>query len=135
MGTRFCATQEAPIHDNVKHAIVANDERGTNLIFRSLHNTARVGKNSISDEVVRILAQQGAVFDQVADLVAGIKGRKLLETGNMDAGLFWAGQVQGLIHDVPSVAELVNRIVGEASEIIAGRLHRMLSPAVSVSPS
>jgi NAD(P)H-dependent flavin oxidoreductase YrpB (nitropropane dioxygenase family) len=135
MGTRFCATQEAPIHDNVKRAIVGNDERGTHLIFRSLHNTARVGKNTVSDEVVRILSQPGAQFEDVAHLVRGVKGRELLETGNMDTGLFWAGQVQGLIHDVPSVAELVNRIVGDAAEIISARLQRMLSPSTVPSVS
>lgn len=125
MGTRFLATAEAPIHDRVKAQIVAGDERATNLIFRSLGNTARVGKNAVSDEVVRRLARPGAVFAEVAELVRGAKGREVLETGDLDAGLFWAGQVQGLIHDVPTVAELVCRIVAEAREIIAQRLARM----------
>ncbi|MCP3731232.1 nitronate monooxygenase family protein [Sphingomonas sp. MG17] len=122
MGTRFCATREAPIHDNVKQAIVANDERGTNLIFRSLHNTARVGKSAVSDRVVDILTRPGATFADVAELVRGAKGRVLLETGDMEAGLFWAGQVQGLIHDIPTVAELIERIMGQADAIIARRL-------------
>ena len=71
MGTRFCATQEAPIHDAVKEAYVANDKRGTNLIFRSLKNTARVGKSAVSDEVARRLSLPDATFDDVRDLVAG----------------------------------------------------------------
>ena len=122
MGTRFCATQEAPIHDNVKQAIVANDERGTRLIFRKLHNTARVGANSVSDRVVELLERPGATFADVAPLVRGAEGRRLLETGEMDAGLFWAGQVQGLIHDVPSVADLIVGIMTQAQTIIRDRL-------------
>jgi len=129
MGTRFCATQEAPIHDNVKRAYVASDERSTNLIFRSLRNTARVGRNSVSDEVVRRLAQPGATFEDVAPLVAGAKGRRVLETGDLDAGLYWAGHVQGLIHDVPSCAELVGRIIREAEAILDERMRRLRRPA------
>lgn len=121
MGTRFCATQEAPIHDRVKQLLVDNDERGTNLIFRKLHNTARVGKNSVSDTVVAILSQPDAKFEHVAHLVRGAQGRILLETGDLDAGLVWAGQIQGLIHDIPTVAELMERIISEAGAII-GRL-------------
>jgi len=127
MGTRFCATVEAPIHDNAKQLIVANDERGTNLIFRKLHNTARVAKNSVSDKVVEILLSSNAKFDDVAHLVRGVKGRELLETGDLDAGLIWAGQVQGLIHDIPTVAVLINRIMCEAGEIIRSRLAAMVA--------
>ena len=122
MGTRFCATVEAPIHDNAKQLLLNNDERGTNLIFRKLHNTARVGKNSVSDKVVELLSAPDAKFETVAHLVRGIRGRELLETGNLDAGLIWASQVHGLIHDIPTCAELIQRIVGEAREIINGRL-------------
>ena len=122
MGTRFCATVEAPIHDNVKQLLLKNDERGTNLIFRNLHNTARVGKNAVSDQVVEILARSEAKFEDVAHLVRGAQGRQLLETGDLGAGLVWAGQVQGLIHDVPTVAELIGRIIKEAREIITTRL-------------
>lgn len=126
MGTRFCATREAPIHDNVKQFLVANDERDTNLIFRKLHNTARVGKNSVSDEVVRRLSQPEATFEDVAPLVRGARGRELLESGNLEAGLVWAGQSQGLIRDVPSVADLVARIVREARSIIERDLRALL---------
>lgn len=122
MGTRFMATAEAPIHDNVKQMLVGNDERQTRLIFRTLHNTARVGRNSVSDEVARLLSEPGATFNDVASLVRGVRGRQVLETGELDAGLVWAGQVQGLIHDVPTCAELIGRIVRDASELIRGRL-------------
>ena len=126
MGTRFCATQEAPIHPNVKQKYVENDERGTNLIFRSLHNTARVGRNEVSDEVVRRLREPGATFDAVRELVSGKAGAELLRTGDLSRGIFWAGMVQGLIHDIPSCKELITRIVSEAEAIIRGRLGAML---------
>jgi NADH:quinone reductase (non-electrogenic) len=127
MGTRFCATREAPIHDNVKRAYLANDERGTNLIFRKFKNTARVGKNAVSDEVVAISARPDAVFDDIKHLVAGAMGRELLQTGDMSRGIFWAGQVQGLIHDIPSCQELVSRIITEAEAIVERRLGGMLA--------
>jgi nitronate monooxygenase len=129
MGTRFCATVEAPIHDRLKQAYLDNDERGTNLIFRKLRNTARVGKNAVSDEVVRRLAAPDSTFSDVAELVRGDKGRIVLDTGDLEAGIFWAGQVQGLIHDIPTVQDLVTRIVADAEDIIRGRLARMLNPA------
>jgi NADH:quinone reductase (non-electrogenic) len=126
MGTRFCATVEAPIHPRVKQLLVDNDERGTNLIFRSLRNTARVGKNSVSEKVVEVLRRPDAKFEDVAHLVRGAQGRVLLETGDLDAGLVWAGQVQGLIHDIPTVAELIQRIIHEATDIIRSRLAAVL---------
>jgi nitronate monooxygenase len=127
MGTRFCATQEAPIHPNVKQAYLNNDERGTHLIFRSFKNTARVGKSPVSDEVARRLAQPDATFGDVKELVAGTAGRQLLETGDLDKGVFWAGMVQGLIHDIPTVQELIDRIVAEAEAIVTSRLGGMMS--------
>ena len=125
MGTRFCATREAPIHDAVKERIVANDERATRLIFRKLRNTARVGANAISDEVVAILERPDTDFSDVADLVRGVRGKALLESGDIDSGIYWAGQVQGLIYDVPTVAELISRVLAEAQLLIAGRLAGM----------
>jgi nitronate monooxygenase len=122
MGTRFCATREAPIHERVKQCYVENDERGTNLIFRSLKNTARVGKSEVSDEVVRRLSQPGATFADVAELVSGKAGARLMETGDISAGIYWASMAQGLIHDIPTVQELVDRIVAEAESIITERL-------------
>ncbi|MGE0596157.1 MAG: NAD(P)H-dependent flavin oxidoreductase [Hyphomonadaceae bacterium] len=127
MGTRFCATVEAPIHDRVKQLILDNDERGTNLIFRKFHNTGRVAKNSVSDQVNEISARDGAEFKDIQPLVSGAKGRVALETGDLDAGLIWAGQVQGLIHDIPTCAVLIARIIGEAQQIISGRLARALA--------
>jgi len=127
MGTRFCATTEAPIHDNVKAKYVANDERGTNLIFRSLSNTARVGKNETSDEVVEILKNPDAVFEDVRPLVSGAKGAELLKTGDVENGIFWAGMIQGLIHDIPTCQELIDRIIGDAEAIVQQRLSGMLA--------
>lgn len=126
MGTRFCATKEAPIHENFKQAMVDNDERGTDLIFRTLHNTARVAKNAISQQVVAIERAGGAKFEDVADLVRGARGREGLESGDIDHGVWTAGMVQGLIHDIPSVQDLVDRIVSEAEDLIRGRLAGML---------
>ncbi|WP_374571413.1 NAD(P)H-dependent flavin oxidoreductase [Phenylobacterium sp.] len=125
MGTRFMCTKESPIHQKVKEQIVANDERATNLIFRTMHNTARVAKNAISDEVVAIERRGDAKFEDVKDLVAGVRGRVVYETGDPDYGIWSAGMIQGLIHDIPTCAELIARIVGEAEEIIAGRLARL----------
>ncbi len=127
MGTRFCATVEAPIHQNVKQFLVDNDERGTNLIFRKFHNTGRVAKNSVSDQVVAISARDGAVFQDIQPLVSGAKGRIALETGDLEAGLVWAGQIQGLVHDIPTCAELVGRIMRDAEAIIQSRFAGMLS--------
>jgi nitronate monooxygenase len=122
MGTRFCATQEAPIHDNVKQAYIANDERGSFLIFRNFKNTARVGKSAVSEEVVRRLSQPDATFADVQELVAGTAGRELLTTGDLSKGVFWAGMVQGLIHDIPTCQQLIDRIIAEAEAIIDQRL-------------
>lgn len=133
MGTRFCATQEAPIHENVKQLIVSNDERATHLIFRKFHNTGRVAKTSVSDEVVEISNREGSAFADIADLVRGAKGRIALETGDIGAGLVWAGQIQGLIHDVPTCRELIERIMTEADSIIRGRLAALLPQDVRVT--
>ena len=126
MGTRFCATQEAPIHDNIKAKYVENDERGTNLIFRNFKNTARVGKSDVSDEVVRRLARPDAKFEDVAKLVSGAAGKTVLETGDLDGGMFWASMIQGLIHDIPTVKTLIDNIMSEANDIIASRLTRLV---------
>ncbi|BEV00993.1 NAD(P)H-dependent flavin oxidoreductase [Novosphingobium olei] len=126
MGTRFCATVEAPVHDNVKQAYIDNDERGSHLIFRNFKNTARVGKSAVSDEVVRRLAQPGAVFEDVRELVAGTAGKELLDTGDLSKGVFWAGMIQGLIHDIPTCQVLIDRIIAEAEGIIEGRLQGFL---------
>jgi nitronate monooxygenase len=126
MGTRFMATTEAPIHENVKRQIVSNDERATNVIFRKFNNTGRTAKNAISDEILEIERQEGSTFEDVAALAAGARGRaEVLEKGDMDGGLWWASQAQGLIDEVASCAEVVSKIMREAEEIIGGRLAGM----------
>ncbi|MFI6433698.1 NAD(P)H-dependent flavin oxidoreductase [Rhodococcus oryzae] len=122
MGTRFMCTQESPVAEEVKRRIVANSELDTALIFRTLRNTARVAANAVSAEVVDIESRGGATFDDLRDLVAGVRGRTVFEDGDLDAGVWTAGQCQGLIDDVPSVEDLVSRMVAEAEQIIAGRL-------------
>lgn len=127
MGTRFCATVEAPIHDDVKQAYINNDERGSFLIFRNFKNTARVGKSGVSEEVVRRLSKPDAVFDDVRELVAGTAGKELLQTGDLSKGVFWAGMVQGLIHDIPTCQQLIDRIVRDAEFIVRSKLGGMVN--------
>jgi NADH:quinone reductase (non-electrogenic) len=117
MGTRFCATVEAPIHEKIKRALVRASERDTQLIFRKLRNTARIFVNAVAKEVAEIEARaEGHVFEDLRPLVSGERGRRALESGEVDAGLVWAGQVVGLIDDIPSVAELIERIVRGCEE-------------------
>lgn len=125
MGTRFCATVEAPIHENFKRAMVEADERATDIIFRTYRNSARVSKNLVSQEVLRLEAE-GRPFEEVAHLVKGMRGREGLESGERDHGIWSAGQIQGLINDVPTVKVLVDRIVDEAEQIIRNQLASML---------
>lgn len=112
MGTRFMVTREAPVHDNIKQALVKAGERDTNLMFRTMHNTARVFKNAISNEVVA-MERKGAKFEEVRPLVAGSRGRQALREGNVDGGVISAGMVVGLIDDIPSCEELIERIVAD----------------------
>jgi NAD(P)H-dependent flavin oxidoreductase YrpB (nitropropane dioxygenase family) len=126
MGTRFLCTVEAPVHERVKQAIVDGDERDTELIFRPLRNTARVARNKVSVDVVRMLAE-GAQFADVRDLVAGVRGREVFRTGDLDAGIWTAGCAQGLIDDVPTVGELVGRIVDEAEKLMEAGLPALIS--------
>jgi nitronate monooxygenase len=128
MGTRFCATKEAPIHDNFKAALVSGDERATDLILRSYRNTSRVAKNSVSTEVRRIEAL-GKSFSEVAHLVKGQRGREGFENGDTNYGVWTAGMVQGLILDIPTVRELIERIMEEADRIISTRLVGLFQPA------
>ncbi|GAA2085136.1 nitronate monooxygenase [Aeromicrobium tamlense] len=121
MGTRFMSTQESWIHQNVKDRIVEATERETSLIFRPLRNTARVARNEISTKVVSML-DEGAQFEDIRELVAGVRGREVYESGDLDAGVWSVGMVQGLIQDVPSARELVERMVSGAEQIINGRL-------------
>ena len=121
MGTRFMCTAESPIHENIKRRIVESDERQTDLIFRTLGNTARVARNAISTEVIAI-EREGGSFEDVRDLVAGSRGAKVYETGDPEAGIWTAGISQGLIHDIPTCAQLMQTIMTEADQIILDRL-------------
>ena len=117
MGTRFCATREAPIHDNIKQALVNASERDTRLILRTLHNTARVFRNAVSDQVAATESRPGGCqFEDVRPLVSGALGAAALANGDVDGGIITAGQVVGLIKDVPSCAELIARMVAECRE-------------------
>jgi NAD(P)H-dependent flavin oxidoreductase YrpB (nitropropane dioxygenase family) len=132
MGSRFMCTAESPIHDTVKQAIVDGDERGTQLIFRQLRNTARVAGNAVSREVVEIL-RAGGTFPDVARLVAGSRGRRVFEEGDLDAGIWTVGMVQGLIDDIPTCADLIDRIVTEAVELVGHRLRALTTPATTAA--
>lgn len=122
MGTRFLGTVEAPVHQNLKDQLVASSELDTQLIFRKFRNTARVYRNSVAEEVANIEQQEGTEFADVAELVSGKRGAIVLETGDMEKGIWWAGMSQSLIHDIPTVDELVKRIVADATAIVRGRL-------------
>jgi nitronate monooxygenase len=119
MGTRFCATVEAPIHDKVKQVILSNDERDTRLILRGFKNTGRVAYTSVSAKVVELSARADVDFEMLRPYVAGEHGRRALESGDIEQGLVWASQAQGLIHDIPTCAELIARIMKQAETVIA----------------
>jgi NADH:quinone reductase (non-electrogenic) len=119
MGTRFMATKECAIHENVKKKIVENTERDTLLTNRTLRNTSRVARNEISEEVVRIQQDPTKTIEDVRELVAGARGRaNVLGAGDTDGGIWTVGQSQGLIHDVPTCAELVRNIMRQAEAVI-----------------
>ena len=122
MGTRFMATKEAGIHQNVKEKMTEADELSTNLMFRTMHNTARVFKNSVSDQVVEIESTGSATFEDVKDLVAGQRGRKVFEEGDLEHGIWSAGISVARVKDVPSCKDMVSRLIADAEEIIDGRL-------------
>jgi len=119
MGTRFMATVEAPIHQDIKEKIVSSTEKDTVHIFRTLHNTARVFKNKVAEEVVRIEKRGNAKFEDVRDLVSGARGKRVYETGDPDAGIWTAGIAIGLIKDIPTCEELLNTIEKDASDVIS----------------
>ncbi|MFZ5706981.1 MAG: NAD(P)H-dependent flavin oxidoreductase [Pseudomonadota bacterium] len=123
MGTRFCVTQEAPVHPAIKAALVQASEGDTRLIFRTLRNTGRVLRNAISEEVVATENRPGgAGFEDIAHLVAGARGRAALEAGDVDGGLVWASQAIGLIDDVPTCAELLERMARDCSDRLRAAL-------------
>lgn len=121
MGTRFMCTVEAPIHENIKQTMVNASEQDTTHIFRTLNNTARVFKNKVSTEVVRLERRpQGAKFEELRDLVSGQRGKVVYENGDPDYGIWSAGMCIGLIKDIPTCEELLNRIESEAESVIDG---------------
>jgi len=126
MGTRFIATEEAPVHANVKHAIVAASELDTRLVMRPLRNTERVLHNAAVDRLLEKEKALGAnlKFEDIIDEVAGVYPR-IMQEGHMQAGAWSCGMVAGLIHDVPSVKVLIDRIMREAHDIIGQRLTAM----------
>ena len=122
MGTRFMATKEAGVHQNVKDKMTEADELSTNLMFRTMHNTARVFKNSVSSEVVEIESTGTATFEDVKDLVAGQRGRGVFEEGDLEHGIWSAGISVARVKDIPSCEEMVSRLVSDAKNIIDDRL-------------
>ena len=125
MGTRFIATEEAPVHENVKKAIVNASELDTRLIMRSLTNTERVLTNPAVD---RLMEKEKALgekltFSDIVDEVAGVYTTIMMD-GDMDAGAWSCGMVAGLVYDIPSVKELIDRIMSEAEEIIQSKLKK-----------
>jgi len=127
MGTRFIATKEAPVHENVKHAIVAASELDTRLVMRPLRNTERVLQN---EAVERLLQKEREMGDNISfeDIIAEVAGvyPQIMKGGDMDAGGWSCGMVAGLIHDIPTCQELIDRIMKEAEDIIAQRMMGML---------
>ena len=124
MGTRFIATKEAPVHEHVKQALVAASELDTRLVMRPLRNTERVLKNAA---VERLLEKEKALgakikFEDILPEVAGVYPR-IMKDGEMDAGAWSCGMVAGLINDMPTVKELIDRIMSEAERIIGKRLN------------
>ena len=120
MGTRFVASTEAPVHQAVKDQIVANDERSTVLVFREFNNTARVARNSVSEEINRRAAQPGAELADVAELASGARGRqRVLSDGDVEDGMWWAGQSQGLIDSIQSCQQVVTGVMDEAERIVS----------------
>jgi nitronate monooxygenase len=132
MGTRFIATQEAPVHENVKRTLLAATELDTRLIMRPIRNTERVLGNAAVEEILRIERERQAAgqpvgIDDIRHLVAGSENRKVLQEGQMDAGAWSCGMVAGLIHDIPTCQELLDRIMAEAESLITDRLAGMLA--------
>jgi NAD(P)H-dependent flavin oxidoreductase YrpB (nitropropane dioxygenase family) len=136
MGTRFIATKEAPVHPNVKKALVEASELDTVLVMRALRNTERVLKNKGVDQLLEIEREKGATLkiDDIHDQVAGVYLKVMVE-GDMEAGAWSCGMVVGLINDIPTVKELIDRIMAEAEQIIRQRLTGFLDGSVGTKPA
>ena len=126
MGTRFMATQECAIHENVKKKIVENSERDTLLTNRTLRNTSRVARNAVSEEVVAIQQDPTKTIEDVRHLVAGVRGRtNVMGAGDTDGGIWTVGQSQGLIHDIPTCKALVQTIMRQAEAVLEANARRV----------
>jgi nitronate monooxygenase len=120
MGTRFLVTQEAPVHNNIKQALVGATERDTKLMFRTMRNTTRAWSNAVSQEVVATENREGGCsFEDIRHLVAGQRGNQALQSGDVNGGVVAAGQVIGLIDDVPTCADLIERMVADCRAALA----------------
>ena len=125
MGTRFVATAECPVHEAVKRALVNASERDTRLLMRTLRNTARFLANENTEKVLEIEARGNATIHEIKQYLSGLEGKEMIDTGDLNRGVFSAGQVIGMIRDVPTVQQLFDRIVGDASRIMSHRLPTM----------
>ncbi|TAL33811.1 NAD(P)H-dependent flavin oxidoreductase [Phenylobacterium sp.] len=126
MGTRFMATQECAIHENVKRKIVENTERDTLLTNRTLRNTSRVARNAVSEEVVKIQQDPTKTIEDVRHLVAGVRGRtNVMGQGDTDGGIWTVGQSQGLIHDIPTCKDMVANIMRQAEDVLQKNARRV----------
>jgi nitronate monooxygenase len=132
MGTRFVATKEAPVHDNVKQALVDHGERDTRLIMRTLRNTERVLHNAAVDKVLEIESKGDTKIEDIVPYVAGYVGKEMLEDGNMEKGVLSVGQCMGFIRDIPTCQELLDRIMAEAEQIINEKFSQAIAhPAIN----
>jgi len=127
MGTRFVATKEAPVHENVKQALIHHGERDTRLIMRTLRNTERVMHNTVADRVLEIERLGDTKIEDIAAHVSGMLGKEMLEDGDMEKGVLAAGQSMGMIHDIPTCKELLDRIMAEAEAIIKEKFAQVLT--------
>ncbi|MFP4452028.1 MAG: NAD(P)H-dependent flavin oxidoreductase [Desulfobacterales bacterium] len=118
MGTRFVATKEAPVHEKIKQALVDHRETDTRLIMRTLRNTERALQNPVVDKVLEIESKGDTKIEDIAPYVSGDRGKKMLESGDIDSGVLSAGQCMGLIRDIPSCRELLERIINQANAVI-----------------
>ena len=125
MGTRFVATKEAPVHPNIKQKLIEAKETDTILVERSLKNTLRALKNPHALKI-KEMEEKGATLEELAPLLSGLRGLEAIQTGNSDDALFACGQVVGLINDIPTVKELIDNIINQATEIITKRLANMI---------
>jgi nitronate monooxygenase len=125
MGTRFMVTQEAPLHPMVKERLIQTSERDTMFVMRALRNTERVLRNAVAEKAAE-MEKRGATLEELAPLLTGTRGKELLETGELDKGLLACGQVVGLIHDIPTVKEVIDGIINGAKAILEERLYPLV---------